>query len=183
MKNQTDLQSLFTGFWRRLTAVIVVLVGLVSIGSFLFRISCVTAVDNYELAFNYNWWTGKIEKLDRAGWIIRWPIVNSVHTIDLRPYQISITADIQKNVSGSSSDRGIGARVLNAKLVRFNPEGLDTFIEWHGRRAGNNTRQMLEILKAYAFDSEGGRGCPFLTVSGVVTPNQNMQAVNNTPPR
>lgn len=180
MKEQ-ELKTLLKGFWAKLVVVIVCLALLAIAGLTVWRILWVTKVDNYELAFNYNWWTGKVEKIDRTGWIIRLPIVNSVHTIDLRPYQISITADIQKNVSGGPSGGGIGARILNAKLVRFNPKGLDTFIEWHGRAAGDSTREMLEILKAYAFARDEGQGCPFLTVLGVVSPNQNAQLPVNLP--
>ena len=152
----------------------IVVLSLVGLGGW--RILWVTKVDNYEMAFNYNWWTGKVESIDRTGWIIRAPIVNSVHTIDLRPYQISIVANIQQNAAGQGSS-AIGSRILNAKLVRFNPQGLSTFIAWHGRKAGNDLSEMLEILKAYAYDQTGGKDCPFLIVLGEVAPNQAGQAV------
>lgn len=141
----------------------------------VWRMFWVTSVDNHEMAFCWNRLTGKIEIIQQNGWVVRAPIVNSVHTIDLRPYQIQIVADIQKNASGSSRNSGnnVGARILNAKLVRFNPSGLKTFIEWHGRDAGDNLSQMLEILKAYAFSKDEGRECPFLTVISDITPKQN----------
>jgi hypothetical protein len=80
-----------------------------------------------------------------------------VHKLDLRPYQITISAN---------------QRVLNAKLVRFNPDGLAKFIEWHGRNAGDFTNNLLEILKCYAFDKANGEDCPFLTVIQEIEPNQ-----------
>ncbi len=146
-----------------LSLVVVALICLVT-----WRMFWVTKVDNYELAFNYNWLSGQIERFERTGWVTRTPIINSVHTIDLRPYQISITADIQRNIDGRQSN--LGARVLNAKLVRFNPEGLNKFIEWHGRGAGDKTSEMLEILKAYAFNASGGKDCPFLTIVDELSP-------------
>ena len=128
------------------------------VGLIIFRAGWVTFVDNYELGFVYDSVTGKIETVDRSGWILRTPMRYSVHHIDLRPYQVSISAN---------------SRILNAKLVRFNPEGLDTFIEWHGRDAGDNRSNMLEILKCYAFDKDNGKDCPFLTVVSELSPNQS----------
>ncbi len=122
---------------------------LVFVGLIIFRALWVTSIDNYELGFVFNRSTGKIQTIDRKGWVIYTPIKYSVHTIDLRPYQVSISAN---------------SRILNAKLVRFNPDGLDTFVEWHGRDAGDLTPNLLEILKSYAFATDGGKNCPFLTV-------------------
>lgn len=123
--------------------------------------TCVTFVDNYEFGFTYDKLTGKIEKIERSGWIVRMPIRYKIHTIDLRPYQVQI---------------GFNQRVLNAKLIRFNPEGLETFIEWHGRDAGDSTNGMLEILKCYAFDREDGRDCPFLSIVSELAPGQGFEA-------
>mgnify|MGYP001619380716 CR=1 FL=1 len=117
----------------------------------------VNFVDRHELGFVFDKFTGAIERVERSGWIVRTPWCYSVHTIDLRPYQVSISAN---------------ARILNAKLVRFNPEGLDTFIAWHGRSASDDLLNLQEILKCYAFDRDEGRDCPFLTVVSVLAPNQ-----------
>lgn len=127
----------------------------------MFRALFVTFVDNYEFAFAYDMWAGKIEKIDGSGWVVRWPIRYSVHTIDLRPQQVQIS---------------FNKRVLNAKLVRFDPKGIETFIEWHGRKAGDNNEELLEILKCYAFDQDEGRDCPFLSVGSVVVPGQGFEA-------
>ncbi|MEN9613889.1 MAG: hypothetical protein RLZZ347_196 [Candidatus Parcubacteria bacterium] len=134
---------------------VVIVVGVLGVGAW--RMWWVTDVDVHELGFNYNRITGQIETIDRPGWYTRTPVINSVHTIDLRPHQVTISAN---------------SRILNAKLVRFNPEGLRTFIDWHGRDAGDLTSGMLEILKSYAFDRDEGRDCPFLTVVSVLQPNQ-----------
>jgi hypothetical protein len=114
---------------------------------------CVTFVDNYELGFTYNKWTGKIEKVDRTGYVFYNPIGTSVHSIDLRPIQVKVEAN---------------GRVLNTKLVRFNPEGLDKFVEWHGRDAADagvaKPSNLMEILKSYAFNVNNGSDCPFLLI-------------------
>lgn len=137
------------------------------IGALIFRIGWVSFVDNYELGFTYNRFTGEIKPLDRTGYIVRWPIKYAVHAIDLRPYQISITAHV-----GADTTSGVPSRVLNAKLVRFNPTGLITFVAWHGRDAGDNLYNLKEIMKCYAFDKENGKDCPFITVLSELNPSQ-----------
>ncbi|MEK7498985.1 MAG: hypothetical protein AAB649_00070 [Patescibacteria group bacterium] len=124
----------------------------------IWRITFVTLVENYELGFAFDRVTGKIERIEKKGWVIRMPFRYSIHTIDLRPSQLTINAN---------------SRVLNAKLVQFNPEGLDTFVEWHGRDAGDSTHNLTEILKCYAFATDGGKGCPFLTVLQDIPLDQN----------
>lgn len=126
--------------------------------------SWVTTVDNYELGFVFDRVTGKIEPVEKQGWVIRTPIRYSVHTIDLRPYQVTIS---------------FNERVLNAKLVRFNPDGLATFVEWHGRDAGDSTTNLREILKCYAFDVADGKDCPFLEVIQEIAPNQGALPSSN----
>ncbi len=116
-------------------------------------------VDRHELGFSYDRMTGQIEILKRYGWWIRTPIRYSVHTIDMRPYQTTLSAN---------------QRILNAKLVRFDPKGLETFVEWHGRNAGDNLPNLLEILKCYAFDRAEGRDCPFLEVVSEIAPSQGV---------
>jgi len=117
----------------------------------------VTNVENYELGFIFDRVTGTIEPVDKQGWVVRTPIRYSVHVIDMRPHQLTISAN---------------QRVLNAKLVRFNPKGLQTFVEWHGRKAGDDTSNLQEILKCYAFDVADGKDCPFLEVIQEIAPNQ-----------
>lgn len=138
----------------------IILVVILLICAIIFRVLWVTNIENYELGFTFDAKTGLIEVVEKKGWLVRTPIRYSVHTIDLRPYQISITAN---------------QRVLNAKLVQFNPEGLQTFVEWHGRDAGDESSRLLEILKSYAFDPDEGEDCPFLHVVGTSAYHQTMQ--------
>jgi len=120
------------------------------VGLLVFRVFFVTFVDNYQLGYIYYGRTGQIEKLTRTGYVVTTPVVNAVHAIDLRPGQVCMNAN---------------ARVLNCKLVRFNSDGFDKFIEWHGRGAGEGTGvDVYEILKSYAFNVNEGRDCPFLTI-------------------
>jgi len=121
-------------------------------GLIVFRIAFVTFVDNYHLGYIYYGRTGQVERLQHTGYVVTTPIVNSVHAIDLRPGQVCMNAN---------------ARVLNCKLVRFNPDGFEKFIEWHGRGAGEGGSSgvgVYEILKSYAFNVNEGRDCPFLTI-------------------
>lgn len=166
MKEQ-EREFVANAVWKRLGVFLAALIVIVLLGLAVWRIAWVTFVDNYEMAFSYDRMSGQIEKIDRTGWIIRTPFVYSVHAIDLRPYQVTISAN---------------QRILNAKLVRFNPEGLKQFVEWHGRDAADSTGWLLEILKCYAFDMEEGRDCPFLTIVNVVSPRQGPStAVNHSP--
>jgi hypothetical protein len=110
-------------------------------------------VENYALGYTFDRFEGKIEKLDRTGWFYKmWPRYK-VYEIDLRPHQIALNAN---------------QRVLNAKLVQFDPKGLDTFVKWHGAGAGQAndgmTDNLFEILKCYAFNVNDGRDCPFLII-------------------
>lgn len=147
-----------------------VLLVVIVVGGALFRMTCVTFVDNYALGFTYDRFEGKIEALDRTGYIVRWPVKYTVHAIDVRPYQINITANI-----------GSGSRVLNAKLVKFNPAGLQTFVSWHGREAGDSLSNLQEIMKCYAFDKEGGKDCPFITVLNEINPSQTPSQSGSAP--
>ena len=156
-RNNTVEQLKELSRWQKIGITLGVLLIFSLIGLCLFRVIFVTFVDNYELGFVYDSVTGKIEMLDRSGWIVRTPIRYGVHHIDLRPIQVSISAN---------------SRILNAKLVRFNPNGLQTFVEWHGRSAGDTHSNLEEILKCYAFDRDEGKDCPFLTVLSDVAPSQ-----------
>lgn len=127
------------------------------LSALIFRGVFVAFVDNYELGFKYNKFDGTVTKLSRTGYFLRNPFKESIHSLDLRPYQVTVSAN---------------SRILNAKLVRFDSEGLDKFVEWHGRDAGDNINQLLEILKSYAFALDEGADCPFLLVLGVVKPTQ-----------
>ncbi len=118
-----------------------------------FRVCCVTFVENYELGYSYDRLNGgKIERLSRTGYIFHKPIVFNVHTIDLRPIQVCLNAN---------------KRVLNCKLVEFNPAGLEVFLSLHGRAnySGDESQEhkgtFKDILSSYAFD---GKSYTFLTI-------------------
>ncbi len=136
---------------------ILIVVGLISIPIWL------KSIDKHEYAFTFNRFTGEIEPVGRTGWLVINPFRHSISRIDLRPYQLRITANL-----------AVGERILNAKLCRFNPKGLETFIDWHGRKAGNNVENLKEILKCYAFAVDGGESCPFLIVDAEINPKQGM---------
>jgi hypothetical protein len=115
-------------------------------------------IDNYELGYVYNRVDGRITVAPHTGYIARVPFFENVHMIDLRPRQVCI------NVGGNSNGSfSINQRVLNCKLVSFNPAGLNTFVAWHGRNDYEG-ETLNDLLKIYAYDP-GGRTFPFLTVS------------------
>lgn len=125
--------------WASLAAV---LVGTIIVGT-----NSVSFVDQHEVGYSFDKRTGSIDVLPRAGWHVRNPFLVSIHSIDKRPVQVCINAN---------------SRVLNCKLVSFNPDGLELFIKMHGRNAGNGLG-LDEILKSYAYDGSEGK-YPFLTV-------------------
>ncbi len=143
--------------WQNFLVVLAVLAVVTAIGFGIWFCFWVKFVDTHELGFVYDKYSGNIEKVAHTGWVVRTPLRYSVHTIDLRPYQVQISAN---------------QRILNAKLVRFDPKGLDTFVIWHGRDAGDDISALKEILKCYAFDKENGQDCPFLEVINEVAPAQ-----------
>lgn len=120
--------------------------GVLLISLIIFRAGFVSFVDSYELGYSYNKFTGEIKVLDRTGYFVINPWKTTIHTIDTRPMQIRIEAN---------------NRVLNAKLVRFRPEGLIQFIELHGRgdyaQSGTSTGtgNLANILMSYAYENYG----------------------------
>lgn len=125
----------------------------------IWRAAWVTFVDKHEYGFVFDKLSGQVYPVGHTGYVVANPFFYGVHTIDTRPYQVSISAN---------------ERILNAKLVRFNVNGIKTFVSWHGVSAGDQTSDLKEILKCYAFDRDEGRDCPFLEVVSVLAPNQGM---------
>lgn len=146
------------------------------LGLSVFRIGWVNFVDNYEMAYKFDTRSGKVEilaeeKRDASGatktewtrgYIVTAPILVKVHTVDLRPMQVCMNAN---------------QRVLNCKLVEFNPAGLALFLDWHGRSdyegpSGNaKDTPFSEILKSYAFDGSN-KTYPFLKVLRELKPEE-----------
>lgn len=134
----------------------------------IFWLGWVTYVDKHELGFIFDRFEGTIEKCERTGYIVARPIKYEVHKLDLRPQQIKITAFFGNN----NNESGVPARILNAKLVKFNPDGLDTFVKWHGVDAGDKIDNLRGIMLCYAFDKQGGKDCPFIEVVDEINPSQ-----------
>jgi len=110
-------------------------------------------IDNYEFAYKFDSNKGEMYPLvnedgtQKQGYVFKWPIIQSVHTIDTRPMQVCINAN---------------SRVLNCKLVQFDPSGFETFVAWHGR--GDYSQMGLEqILMSYAYDPSQ-KEYPFLKI-------------------
>jgi hypothetical protein len=135
-------------------------------GSLFYRAAFFTFVDNYEFAYEFNGLTGELTPLvnsdgsPKQGYVFAWPIVESVHTIDTRPMQVCINAN---------------SRVLNCKLVQFDPAGWKTFVSWHGR--GDYSQMGLEsILMSYAYDPSN-KSYPFLKITKEL---KNQDVTSNT---
>lgn len=148
-------------FFKKLSWWIVILLIVCVIALPFWRWGWVTLIEKHEFAFVFNKVGGAVNIINHTGYYIANPITKRVHTIDLRPHQIQIN---NNGTSTMSAHADVNSRVLNAKLVRFNPAGLDTFIAWHGMDAGDDVDKLLSILKIYAFDPDGGKDCPFLIV-------------------
>ena len=128
----------------------------------LFRMMFVNYVENYQLAYQFDTRNGQITILPDRGYIVTWPVLVRVNTIDLRPMQVCISSVL---------------RVLNCKLVQFNadnPDAVRAFLDWHGRRdyegpnAGSspglsNSNTFQSLLMNYAYDGRG-QSYPFLTI-------------------
>jgi hypothetical protein len=137
-----------------------------------FRVLFVTYIDNYELGYKFDARTGEISILPHTGYVVATPFVVSVHSIDLRPMQVCISA-IQ--------------RVLNCKLVQFNPEpeAVKLFLSWHGRQdydgPSTSSSQSMNgasqytyfqnVLLNYAYDGSG-KSYPFLTILREIKPDE-----------
>jgi len=130
------------------------ILALAIVGLILFRTLFVNFIDNYEVGYKFDARTGEITVLKESGYIVTPPFIVRVHTVDLRPMQVCINAN---------------QRVLNCKLVKFNPEGLELFLSWHGRNdydgpgRSAGSVDLAEILKSYAYEG-AGKTYPFLTI-------------------
>lgn len=143
-------------------------VGALLLLALLVRALCFTFIDNYEFGYKFDKVTGEVTPLVNEdgtyvrGFVYQRPFVDAIHTFDLRPFQICISAN---------------SRVLNCKLVRFNPDGFETFIDWHGR--GNYSKENLaDIFMSYAYDPDE-KDFPFLLIDKGTNKDKN-EAVNKT---
>lgn len=127
------------------------------IGLFAFMM-CWDFVDNYQTGYKFNTINGEITVLDSQGWFLTPPFVVKIHKVDMRPQQVCINAN---------------KRVLNCKLVQFDPAGLRLFISWHGRdnyeMGSDHTGSFSDILKSYAYDGSNQK-YPFLRILKELSP-------------
>jgi hypothetical protein len=133
-----------------------------------YRTAFLTYVDTYEFAYQFNGLTGELKALvnedgtPKQGYIYSWPIVISVHTIDVRPMQVCINAN---------------SRVLNCKLVQFDPAGWKTFVAWHGRNDYSQSA-LNSILMSYSYDPSN-KSYPFLKITKELKNQDVNQTVTN----
>jgi hypothetical protein len=111
------------------------------------RVTFINFIDNHEFGYRFNALTGEVTEVNQKGYVWSAPFVVKIHMIDTRPFQVKVSAN---------------NRVLNAKLVQFNPAGYRLFISWHGR-ADYDQLALDPILTSYAFDPSQ-KDYPFLTV-------------------
>lgn len=108
-----------------------------------------------EIGIAYNSIGGKIWVQDRPGWYFTAPTVE-VAVINTLPMQVTIPSE---------------AKVINTKIVRFNPAGVDEFIRMQG--FSYFTNQGLEnILMGYAFSGESYSFLEVMQESGKEQTNQ-----------
>jgi hypothetical protein len=120
---------------------------LLLVGALFVRVTFIDFVDNYEFGYRFNALTGEITELNQKGYIWSAPFITKIHKIDTRPFQVKVSAN---------------DRVLNAKLVQFDPKGYKLFISWHGRDDYDKMK-LDPILTSYAFDPSQNN-YPFLLV-------------------
>jgi len=126
----------------------VIFVLLLLIGLPIYRYNWWIFVDSYELGYKFDKSTGKTDTLTRTGWHRITPFFVEIHTIDRRPVQIRIEANI---LGSRTSSSGVNIRVLNAMLVRFKPAGIMQLLDYHGRMNYDQST-LSEILKIYAYE-------------------------------
>lgn len=146
--SQTESDSLvpvnFSKIGSSLLRLLLVSVVVGVVGALFFWLVILKEVKQNEIGYLWDRRTGEITVLPRSGYFMTIPFVKSVHSISTSPEQVCINAN---------------SRVLNCKLVEFNPVGLKLFLSWHGLQDGN----VSEILKSYAYDGQN-KSYPFLTI-------------------
>ncbi len=126
-----------------------------------FALLFVDQIDQHEFGFMVERLKGgKLSTIAQKGYVVTPPFVTKVYTIDTRPEQRCI----------KSGRAAVNQRVLNCKLVSFNPLGLDEFITLHGVQTGN----VSDILEPYAFDQRA-RPYTFLIIKDASAPQEQKQ--------
>ena len=118
--------------------------GAVLVIAFLFYLSFLNHIAINEIGVAYNSIGGKVWVQGRPGWYVTAPTVE-VAVIPTVPLRVTIPSE---------------AKVINTKIVRFNPKGVDEFIRLQGFSYFSN-QGIENILMGYAFS---GQKYPFLDV-------------------
>lgn len=148
----------------KILKVVAGILAIMVVGLILFRILCVDYIEQHEFGYKIeNLEGGKMSLVEKKGYVVTPPIVTKIHTIDLRPRQVCQNVG---KVGEAGRVDGINGRVLNCKLVEFNPLGLTTLIAFHGIQDGD----VSGILGIYAYD-QLGRTYPFLTIKEQSAPS------------
>ncbi len=120
------------------------IVGSLLLSFFIFWIACLNHVEINEIGVAYNSIGGKVWIQDRPGWYLTTPFVRVAY-ISTLPMKVSVPSE---------------ARVINTKIVRFKPEGVDEFIRMQGVSYFQGST-IENILMGYAFS---GKEYPFIEV-------------------
>jgi hypothetical protein len=123
------------------TVVILCLTPILGFGYYLF---CLNYVGPDKIGVTYNMKTGVTEVQKDKGFIVT-PFYIRATTFPLNPIEVSIMSK---------------AKVINSKLVRFRPEGIEEFTKLHGFEYGLE-HHFKDILLGYAYS---GREWTFLEV-------------------
>lgn len=139
--------------------------GIVSlVGAFLFYVFCLNHVEPQEIGISYDSLNGEVTVQRHPGWYVTSPFTR-VATVETRPFQVCLNA---------------GARILNCKLIRFNPDGAAEFVKlqgfhyWNGPSNCNNnpgcsSTEWSRIMMGYAYAE---RPYPFLEILEEIKPHK-----------
>lgn len=113
--------------------------GVIAVLLFAFYIFCLNHVEINEIGVAYNSIGGNVWVQDHPGWYVTSPMVK-VTCITTLPMKVTIPSD---------------ARVINTKIVRFRPEGIDDFIRLQGFSYSYGENGGIEnTLMGYAFSGK-----------------------------
>ena len=111
-----------------------------------------------QIGIAYDSVNGEVSVQRHPGWYLTHPLVQ-VASVETRPFQVCLNA---------------GARILNCKLIRFNPDGANEFVKlqgfhyWNGGTCNNcNTTEFSRIMMGYAYSE---RTYPFIEVLEEIKP-------------
>ncbi len=143
-QSETGSRGFINIDWQAVGYAIAGVISTIIVFTVIFLVACLNEVEQHEVGYMWSRRTGEITVLPRSGYFLTPPFIEKVKGIDTRPQQVCINAN---------------SRVLNCKLVQFDPAGLKLFLTWHGLQGGT----VSEILKSYAYDGQN-KSYPFLII-------------------